>query len=276
MFSSRRQRARQRRLWLILNLVIAALSIAWLGTSDWVVQSRPAVQATLTRWARFQHTPSLFAKGLAWSGLAEDSGRFGEEYVPGSSQRILRPDEWSDPNLRIFVLAPAESRSVAAGAKHGIAEGETANQGTKAKANERPSTAESARGILKDKPRKLTRKTRASHKRNVAKHRRPIRKEWFTVTAYCPCKKCCGRWARYHRTASGLPLTYNGGDLVAADTRVLPFHTEVKIPGYAGGRAVPVVDRGSSIEGRMIDVFFPSHLRAKRWGKRRLLVEIVN
>jgi 3D (Asp-Asp-Asp) domain-containing protein len=69
-------------------------------------------------------------------------------------------------------------------------------------------------------------------------------------------------------------LSYNGGQLVAADTRILPFHTTVRIPGYAGRRPVPVVDRGSAVKGRMIDVFFWSHSRAKRWGKKRLLVEI--
>jgi len=72
-----------------------------------------------------------------------------------------------------------------------------------------------------------------------------------------------------------MPLSYNGGNLVAADTRVLPFHTEVRIPGYAGGRSVPVVDRGAAVQGRMLDVFFPTHWRAKRWGKKRLVVEIV-
>lgn len=277
MFSSRRRRAWQRRLWLILNLVIAALSIVWLETSDWVAQSRPAVQATLTRWARFQYTPSLFAKALAWSDLAGSRDRRDEDYLPGSSQRVAWPDEWFDPDLRIFELASAASTPTAAGARPGPSETGTASgRSAEAQAGGGPSAPGLARALLNDEPRKPTPKTRTGRKQADIKQGRSVRKAWFTVTAYCPCKKCCGRWARYHRTASGLPLTCNGGDLVAADPRVLPFHTEVRIPGYAGGRAVPVVDRGSSIEGRMIDVFFPSHSRAKSWGRRRLLVEIMN
>src|SRR5688500_5477160 len=41
------------------------------------------------------------------------------------------------------------------------------------------------------------------------------------VTAYCPCKKCCGKNAR-GVTASGKTIAYNNGVFVAADTRVLP------------------------------------------------------
>lgn len=101
------------------------------------------------------------------------------------------------------------------------------------------------------------------------------RRELFIVTAYCPCRKCCGRWAGDGKTASGLPITTNRGHFVAADTRVLPFGTRVRVPGYAGGRPVPVIDRGGRVRGKHIDVFFTSHARAKRWGKKRLWIEIV-
>jgi len=94
------------------------------------------------------------------------------------------------------------------------------------------------------------------------------------VTAYCPCKKCCGRNAR-GLTASGFKVTHNAGLFVAADTALLPFHTRVLIPGYAGEKAVPVLDRGGAIKGNRIDVFFPTHQQALEWGRRTIEVTVV-
>lgn len=96
----------------------------------------------------------------------------------------------------------------------------------------------------------------------------------WTVTAYCPCPKCCGRWAD-GVTASGEPVTANGGFFVAAPP-ALPFGTLVVVPGYADGKAVPVLDRGGRIDGRRLDVFFPTHAEAVAWGRRTLTVRIVN
>jgi 3D (Asp-Asp-Asp) domain-containing protein len=95
------------------------------------------------------------------------------------------------------------------------------------------------------------------------------------VTAYCPCKKCCGSNAR-GITASGLKVTHNAGLFVAADTTLLPFHTRLIIPGYAGGRSVPVLDRGGAIKGNRIDVFFPTHEQARKWGRRIVEVTVVD
>jgi len=92
------------------------------------------------------------------------------------------------------------------------------------------------------------------------------------VTAYCPCVKCCGRWAD-GITASGKPVTANGGRFVAAD-RSLPFGTLVRVPGYADGEPVPVLDRGGAIRNDRLDVFFPSHDEALEWGVRWLDVQI--
>lgn len=107
-------------------------------------------------------------------------------------------------------------------------------------------------------------------RRNAAKARR----ELFTVTAYCPCRKCCGVWSGDGKTASGRSIRHNGARFVAADTRVLPFFTKVSVPGYAGGRAVPVIDRGKKVRGRHIDLFFRSHRQAKRWGSRKMWITI--
>lgn len=92
------------------------------------------------------------------------------------------------------------------------------------------------------------------------------------VTAYCPCSICCGRWAD-GITASGQPVTANGGRFVAAD-RSLPFGTLVTVPGYADGEPVPVLDRGGAISGDRLDVFFPLHSEALEFGVRWLDVQI--
>lgn len=93
------------------------------------------------------------------------------------------------------------------------------------------------------------------------------------VTAYCPCKICCGKRAK-GLTASGQKVGYNRGAFVAADTDLLPFHTKVSIPGYKSGKPVPVMDRGGDIVGNRIDVFFPTHKEAMKWGRQMLAVKV--
>jgi 3D (Asp-Asp-Asp) domain-containing protein len=95
----------------------------------------------------------------------------------------------------------------------------------------------------------------------------------MVVTAYCPCTECCGPNAR-GITASGRPVSANGGKFVAAD-RDLPFGTLLLIPGYNDGQPTEVLDRGGAIKGNRLDVYFPTHEEAKHWGVRRLVVDRV-
>ena len=90
------------------------------------------------------------------------------------------------------------------------------------------------------------------------------------VTAYCPCPICCGPNAQ-GITASGRPVSANGGKFVAAD-RAVPFGTMLVIPGYNDGRPVEVLDRGGAIKGDHLDVYFPTHEEALQWGKQYLMV----
>lgn len=94
------------------------------------------------------------------------------------------------------------------------------------------------------------------------------------VTAYCPCKVCCGRRTR-GITASGKTVRSNGGAFVAADTDLLPFHTRIRVPGYHAGKAIPVLDRGGDITGHRLDVFFRTHAQAETWGRKNLPVTIL-
>lgn len=93
------------------------------------------------------------------------------------------------------------------------------------------------------------------------------------VTAYCPCTKCCGPNAR-GITASGKPVSYHHGRFAAADTDLLPLGSKISIPGYSGGRPVEVIDTGSAIVGNHVDVFFPTHAQALKWGRRWVTVQV--
>ena len=62
--------------------------------------------------------------------------------------------------------------------------------------------------------------------------------------------------------------------MVAADTSLLPFGSMVSVPGYADGEVVPVLDRGGAIKGRRLDVLYPTHEIARKWGRQRLQVTV--
>ena len=103
---------------------------------------------------------------------------------------------------------------------------------------------------------------------------RKVRQMLMEVTAYCACKKCCGPRA-HGVTASGRHVSYNNGRFVAADTSVLKFNTNLIIPGYANNKPVKVLDRGGAIKGHKLDVFFPSHAEALKWGRQKIAVTVV-
>jgi 3D (Asp-Asp-Asp) domain-containing protein len=65
--------------------------------------------------------------------------------------------------------------------------------------------------------------------------------------------------------------------VVAADTRRLPLGTRVRIvaPGERFAGIYTVLDTGSAIKGRDLDIFMPSCRAAKRFGKRAVQVRIL-
>jgi 3D (Asp-Asp-Asp) domain-containing protein len=93
------------------------------------------------------------------------------------------------------------------------------------------------------------------------------------VTAYAPDARCCWPYPGT-TTASGLSVKTNGGRLVASDPSIIPLHSLVSVPGYAGGNAVPVLDTGGAIKGHRLDVLLPTFDVAKEWGTHTLDVKI--
>ena len=91
----------------------------------------------------------------------------------------------------------------------------------------------------------------------------------FRITAYFSCRRCCGRWAD-GVTATGKKAKWG---VVAADWRVIPKHSRIHITGF--DTLFRVEDKGGAIKGRRIDIWFPSHKRALRFGVARRRVWMV-
>ena len=95
----------------------------------------------------------------------------------------------------------------------------------------------------------------------------------FVLTAYCPCERCCGVWAKNRPTdfngksvvvgSSGQVLTQ--GVSVAVDPDVIPYGTELQI----GGKMYVAHDCGGAIQGNRIDVYFEEHEAALEFGVQK-------
>lgn len=116
----------------------------------------------------------------------------------------------------------------------------------------------------KEKPRKSLRKSSAS-----PKVFRGGKRMNMIATAYCNCAKCCGKYAN-GITASG---TRTHWGTVAAPPSFL-FFTKLKISAFPGIIFI-VEDRGGAIKGNRIDIWFPTHAEALRFGKREVEIEIL-
>ncbi len=99
--------------------------------------------------------------------------------------------------------------------------------------------------------------------------------QWQTVrmrvTAYCACRKCCGKFAD-GITACGHKI--RRGDTFAAADKKYPFGTEMIVAGYNKGKPIKVLDRGGAIRGNKLDVFFNSHRKARQWGVKYIDVKV--
>lgn len=84
------------------------------------------------------------------------------------------------------------------------------------------------------------------------------------ATAYTPGYGCG------YRTSTGLKATYG---IVAVDPRIIPLGTRLYVPGY--GYAV-AADTGGKIKGNRIDLCFNDLRKARKFGRRRVKVYILN
>lgn len=91
----------------------------------------------------------------------------------------------------------------------------------------------------------------------------------FSVTAYCGCSACNGRWTGYP-AANGEALT--DGLTIAVDPSVIPLGSYVLIEGVGIRKAQ---DTGSAVKGQDIDVYVSSHSECSSFGRRNLRVWVI-
>lgn len=94
----------------------------------------------------------------------------------------------------------------------------------------------------------------------------------FTITGYCPCEKCCGKWAGGNTASGTIPTA---GRTVGADWDILPAGTGIYIEGIDSYRTVEdkpaqaIIDR---YDGKIIDVYCDSHSDAKKIGRQQVKI----
>ena len=98
--------------------------------------------------------------------------------------------------------------------------------------------------------------------------------EVFKATAYCSCEKCCDKdpsdkW--YGITATGKKARWG---TVAVDKRVVKLGSKLRIKGFPN-TIFRAEDVGGAIKGKHIDVWFPSHREALKFGVRNIIVKRV-
>lgn len=87
----------------------------------------------------------------------------------------------------------------------------------------------------------------------------------FQLTAYCPCKKCCGKdpeHPEYGITATGAKA--EAGTTIAVDPRVIPYGSTVKINDHI----YIAQDTGGAIKKARIDIYFDDHQEASNFGRQ--------
>ena len=86
----------------------------------------------------------------------------------------------------------------------------------------------------------------------------------MSATAYC----------LRGETSSG---TTTKSGTVAADPRVLPMGTTIRVTGLMSGRpqTFTVADTGAGVKGNEIDIFIPDCARAKIFGRRQVQVRVL-
>lgn len=84
----------------------------------------------------------------------------------------------------------------------------------------------------------------------------------FTATAY----------SLRGRTAGGQSVRRG---LIAADRRVLPIGTRVRLEAGSYSGEYTVADTGGAVRGRKIDIWMPSSAEAKRFGRRKVKLTVL-
>ena len=101
----------------------------------------------------------------------------------------------------------------------------------------------------------------------------------YTLTAYCSCQKCCGKYAvNRPLDDNGQPIVYTStgtiakaGRTIAVDPKVIPYGSQVQI----GDTIYTAEDCGGAIKGNKIDIYFDRHQSAWDFGRQKQEVFIL-
>lgn len=91
-----------------------------------------------------------------------------------------------------------------------------------------------------------------------------------TVSAYCLCPKCCGKWSAEHSSRIGtdyVQKTATGtipevGRTIAVDPKYIPLGAQVELDGHI----YTAEDTGGGVDGAWIDLLCETHEQALEWG----------
>ena len=94
----------------------------------------------------------------------------------------------------------------------------------------------------------------------------------YTLTAYCPCTRCCGKSDGI--TATGTLAAE--GRTIAVDPRVIPYGSHVLLIWPDGTQRTYIAeDCGSGVTGNRIDVFFTDHETARIFGVQSAMAYLI-
>ena len=92
----------------------------------------------------------------------------------------------------------------------------------------------------------------------------------FSLTAYCPCEKCCGKYGVNRPTDENGDLIVYGsyghrleaGVSIATDPNVIMYNQDV----YINGSVYKAHDTGGNIKGNQIGIYMTDHDEAVEFG----------
>lgn len=92
----------------------------------------------------------------------------------------------------------------------------------------------------------------------------------YTVTAYCPCRICCGKWADNRpngKVVGSKGVELKEGFSVASS---LPDGVKIKIDGLGIYEVhdTPSTSIAKKYDNKIIDVYFENHQEAKEFGRQ--------
>lgn len=204
---------------------------------------------------------------LAWSGVAAFQRHTDTVPLAATETTQSRPGLGDRPAPAVTIELPAANYE-----EVGVADVQRTEHAAKPRITEQTTHNPTPTGVKHDRFGKVIIVNGKPWTGEVFDHRpiRPVKTMTMKTTAYSPDERSCGKWAD-GITASGKSVWMNGGRLVAAD-RAIPYGTILTIPGYNDGKPVQVWDRGGKIKGNRLDLLYPTHEIAMKWGVQDLPV----